>query len=81
MSSKIRVISRKVASIEREREREGGKKEGKRRNARSVSSRSPDGRKKGEGTRGSAPAEKPENQILILSYARVERHAMPVRLY
>jgi len=26
-------------------------------------------------------AKKPQNQILILGYARVERHAMPGRLY
>lgn len=33
-------------------------------------------------TKGRTPVSaKPQNQILILGYARVERHAMPGRLY
>ena len=65
----MHVISRKVASIR-----------GKKKLASFVCCL-PDGRKRQGYVRIRAGREKPENQILILSYERVKRHAMPGRLY
>ena len=79
----MHVISRKVVSIrEKERKKERKKKRERKRKKKGKKYRpvfaccSPDGRK-----RQTARGEKPENQILILGYARVEDHAMPGRLY